>query len=231
MPELAAASGLHTDEHGPAAHRRDADQRGRSPHRRRRRLRRAVGPAAADVLRSLRSQLGPQAANTVLSRIAGTAPGPVRIRLRRHQCISLGRRAGHPAVRPQGRHAGELSTSAAALGRQDQGGDLQGHAVGPARARRRKPGTTFWFKGGPRPSSRCSSPRWSRNVTTRPMPARPATNTPSGSPICGRCCSRSSTKSSVRQPNPTMCCRTAICGGPKSTSRRCATPSRISRNW
>ena len=36
VPELAARSGLRTDDAGPAAHRRDTDQRRRRPHRRRR---------------------------------------------------------------------------------------------------------------------------------------------------------------------------------------------------
>ena len=50
VPDLAAASGLTHRRDGPAAHRRDAHQRRRPAHRGRGRLRRTVGPAAADEL-------------------------------------------------------------------------------------------------------------------------------------------------------------------------------------
>ena len=64
-----------------------------------------------------------------------------------------------------------------------------------------------------------------------PMTGSPAASTPSGSRCCGRCCSPSPTRSSARQPNPTTCCRTATCGGPRWTWRRCGTPSRIWPSW
>ena len=50
------------------------------------------------------------------------------------------------------------------------------------------------------------------------------TSTPSDSRTCGRCCSRSPTRSSERQPNPTTCCRRATCGGPRWTWTACRTP-------
>ena len=48
--------------------------------------------------------LGAQAANTVLSRIAGTEPAVIDQAFV-GSCVSLGRRAATVAVRPQGRHA------------------------------------------------------------------------------------------------------------------------------
>ena len=113
---------------GPAAHRRDADQRRRRPHRRRRRRRRTVGPAAADELPGRRA--------------AGRAGRQHRAEPhRRHRAggartrPSWGRAsawAGAAAMRQFARKddtAGELLHRRPA-GRVDQGGDLQGHAVG-----------------------------------------------------------------------------------------------------
>ena len=169
VPELAAASGLRTDAMG----RLLTDETltsvddGRIV---------AAGDCAAPSGQPLRMScqaagpLGTQAADTVLSRIAGEEPGVIRARVRRH--VHQHRPARRNAsVRPQGRHPdqGLLQRS---TGRKGEGGRLQGHAVGPS------PGGTQArieplvqgrqaFRAG-----RCA-PRWSR-TRDHPRPAAAA---------------------------------------------------------
>ena len=76
------------------------------------------------------SPLGAQAANTVLSRIAYTPPAVIDQAFS-GACISLGRKSGTPAVRPQRRHGRERLLQRPRR-RLDQGGGVQGHAVGAA---------------------------------------------------------------------------------------------------
>lgn len=147
VPELAVASGLHTDELG----RLLTDETLTSIDDDRIV---AAGDCASPSGVPLRmccasaSQLGPQAANTVLHRIAGISPAPFAYGIP-GSCTSLGR------------HAGILQ-----LGRQDDtpvnlfiGGRVGARlkeaickgTLWGLRREGRKPGSTFWFKGGPRP--------------------------------------------------------------------------------
>ena len=221
VPELAAASGLRTDALG----RLLTDETLTSVDDPRIV---AAGDCAAPSGQPLRMScqaagpLGAQAANTVLSRIAGTAPAGIDQAFV-GSCVSLGR------------HAATIQ-----LARKDDtpvkyyiGGRL-GASVKEAickgtlwglRREARKPGSTFVIKGGKRPVAAGVAPGGHANRDHR------RASTPSGSPICGRCCSRSPTRSSARQPKPRTCCRRPSCGGPTWTSRRCATPSRTWRSW
>ena len=223
VPDLAARSGLHTDALG----RLLTDETLTSVDDDRIV---AAGDCAAPSGQPLRMScqaagpLGAQAANTVLSRIAGTEPAVVNQAFA-GSCVSLGRRAATVQFARKDDTRGELLHRRTTGRRRSRRRSARARCGGSA-ARPASPAPLFWFKGGRRPEQPVLDPRWSRN---RDRPA--TTSTPSGSPFCGRCCSRSSTKSSARQPNPTTCCRTAICGGPKWTSRRCGTPSRIWRNW
>ena len=194
VPELAAASGLHTDALG----RLLTDETLTSVDDSRIV---AAGDAAAPSGQPLRMScraagpLGAQAANTVLSRIAGTEPAVIDQAFA-GSCVSLGRHAATIQLARKDDTAVNLLHRRTAR-RLDQGGDLQGHGVGhPPRGR--KPGLNVLAQGRQSvPSSRCQRRRWSR---TRDHRAGTSTSMPSGSPICGRCCSRSSTKSSARQP-------------------------------
>jgi NADH dehydrogenase len=94
------------------------------------------------------SQLGPQAANTVLSRIAGTQPAVLEYGIP-GSCTSLGRRAaivqfGHQDDTPVNLYLG--GRLAAPLKELIVKGTVWG-----LRREARKPGSSFWFKGGPRP--------------------------------------------------------------------------------
>jgi NADH dehydrogenase len=94
------------------------------------------------------SQLGPQAANTVLSMIAGTAPETLDYALP-GSCTSLGRRAaivqfGRKDDTPIDLYLG--GRLAAKLKEAICKGTVWG-----LRREARKPGSTFWLKGGPRP--------------------------------------------------------------------------------
>ena len=129
VPDLAVASGLHTDELG----RLLTDETLTSVDDPR--IVAAgdcASPSGAPLRMSCQSanQLAPQAANTVLSRIAGTEPAVFDLRLRRvvHQPWP---QVGHPAGRPQGRHGAEHLLQWPHR-RADQGGGLQGHGVGHA---------------------------------------------------------------------------------------------------
>jgi NADH dehydrogenase len=114
----------------------------------------AAGDCAAPSGEALRmccataNQIAPQAANTVLSRIAGTDPATFDYAYA-GQCISLGRRTGILQLTRKDDSpvnvfvAGRL---AAGLKEAICKGTLWG-----LRREARKPGSTFWFKGGPRP--------------------------------------------------------------------------------
>lgn len=148
VPDLAAASGLSTDEMG----RLLTDETLTSVDDSRIV---AAGDCAApsgDPLRmccATATQLGPQAANTVLSRIAGTEPAVLEYGFAGNSCTSLGRRGG---IVQFGRNdntplnaylGGRL---AAKLKEAICKGTLWG-----LRREARKPGSAFWYKGAPRP--------------------------------------------------------------------------------
>ncbi|MFA7509415.1 MAG: FAD-dependent oxidoreductase [Mycolicibacterium vanbaalenii] len=102
------------------------------------------------------SQLGPQAANTVLSRIAGEQPSDFDYAFA-GSCVSLGRRTGilqfarkddsPVSVYIGGRVGGSLKEAICK-------GTLWGLRRGA-----RKPGSAIWFKGGPRPGQPAVRPR------------------------------------------------------------------------
>ena len=158
VPDLAVTSGLHTDEMG----RLLTDETLTSVDDPRIV---AAGDCASPSGEPLRmccasaSQLGPQAANTVLSRIAGTEPARFQYGIPA-QCISLGRRAGilqlgrmDDTARNQyfsGRLTAKIKEAICK-------GTLWG-----MRREARKPGSTFWFKGGPRPEQ----PAFAQKVVT-----------------------------------------------------------------
>ena len=148
VPDLAAASGLHTDEIG----RLLTDETLTSVNDPRVI---AAGDCAAPSDQPLRmccasaSQLAPQAANTVLSRIAGTAPARFEYGIPA-QCISLGRRAGILQLGRMDDTAVNFYFSGRLVAKIKEGickGTLWG-----MRREARKPGSSFWFKGGPRPA-------------------------------------------------------------------------------
>ena len=147
VPELARNSGLHTDALG----RLLTDETLTSVDDDRIV---AAGDCAAPSGEPLRmccasaSQLGPQAANTVLSRIAGNEPSVFEYGFA-GSCTSLGRRAavvqlGRKDDTPIDFHLG--GRAAAKLKEAICKGTVWG-----LRREARKPGSAFWFKGGPRP--------------------------------------------------------------------------------
>lgn len=154
VPELATASGLATDEIG----RLLTDESLTSVDDPRIV---AAGDCAAPSGEPLRmccasaSQLGPQAANTVLSRIAGREPANIEYAFA-GACISLGRRTGilqfarkddsPVSVYIGGRLGGSLKEAICK-------GTLWGLRRGA-----RKPGAAIWFKGGPRPEQPAATP-------------------------------------------------------------------------
>ena len=149
VPELAADSGLRTDGLG----RLLTDETLTSVDDARIV---AAGDCAAPSGQPLRMScqaagpLGAQAANTVLSRIAGTEPA-VMDQAFVAQCISLGRRAATVQPARKDDSADELLHRWPA-GRLGEGGDLQGHACGGSAARPASPARPSVFKGGKRPS-------------------------------------------------------------------------------
>ena len=160
VPDLAAASGLHTDEIG----RLLTDETLTSVDDPRVI---AVGDCATPSGQPLRmccasaTQLAPQAANTVLSRIAGTTPARFEYGFA-GACISLGRKSGilqfarkddtSVNVYFSGRLAAKIKEAICK-------GTLWG-----LRREATKPGTTFWLKGGPRPEQPVFAPK----VVTEP---------------------------------------------------------------
>lgn len=147
VPELAAASGLRTDGIG----RLLTDETLTSIDDDRIV---ATGDAAAPSGQPPRmsaqgaAPLGAQAANTVLSRIAGTEPRLLDLALT-GTCVSLGRRAGIRQLARKDDTAVNVYISGRAGARIKE----LTCKVGLAKIRReaRKPGSLFWPKGGPRP--------------------------------------------------------------------------------
>jgi NADH:ubiquinone reductase (H+-translocating) len=155
VPPLAANSGLHTDELG----RLLTDETLTSVDDDRII---AAGDCASPSGAPLRmccasaSQLGPQAANTVLARIAGTQPAEFEYAFA-GACISLGRRSGilhlsrkddSPVNVFVGGRLGAVLKEAICKG-----------TVWGQRREGRKPGSTFWLKGGPRPEQPVFAPK------------------------------------------------------------------------
>jgi NADH:ubiquinone reductase (H+-translocating) len=148
VPDLAAASGLRTDEIG----RLLTDETLTSVDDARVI---AAGDCAAPSGEPLRmccasaSQIGPQAANTVLSRIAGTAPARFEYGFA-GTCISLGRRAAtlqftRKDDTPVNFYIGGRLTAKVKEA-------ICKGTLWAIRRGVRKPGTAFWLKGGPRPT-------------------------------------------------------------------------------
>ncbi|MEV0351135.1 FAD-dependent oxidoreductase [Nonomuraea sp. NPDC050680] len=153
VPELASASGLRTDALG----RLLTDETLTSIDDDRIV---AAGDAAAPSGQPLRMSsqaaqpLGAQAANTVLSRIAGTEPAVINQALT-GSCVSLGRRAGIRQLARKddttvnvyiaGRMAAVIKEATCKLG------------VSRIRREARKPGSSLWPKGGPRPEQPASA--------------------------------------------------------------------------
>ncbi|CAM3317627.1 NAD(P)/FAD-dependent oxidoreductase [Kibdelosporangium persicum] len=155
VPELAAASGLRTDALG----RLLTDETLTSVDDDRIV---AAGDAAAPSGQPLRMScyaagpLGAQAADTVLSRIAGTEPAAINLAFT-GSCTSLGR---HAAVRQIARKDDSVVNAYV-------GGRLGAAikeltcrlGVGKIRREAQKPGSLFWPKGGPRPEQPVAAAR------------------------------------------------------------------------
>jgi NADH dehydrogenase len=154
VPELAAASGLHTDAIG----RLLTDETLTSVDDDRIV---AAGDCASPSGEPLRmccasaSQLAPQAANTVLSRIAGTAPVNFEYGFT-GACISLGRKRGIVQIARKNDKAVDLYFSGRAVAKVKEG--ICKAALWSLRREARKPGAAFWFKGGPRPEQPTLAP-------------------------------------------------------------------------
>jgi NADH dehydrogenase len=104
--------------------------------------------------------LGTQAANTVLSRIAGTAPAVIDQAFT-GSCISLGRRAATVQLArkddsPVGYYIGGR------IGASVKEAVCKG-TLWAIRREARKPGSYFWFKGGERPSQPARAPKLVQN--------------------------------------------------------------------
>jgi NADH:ubiquinone reductase (H+-translocating) len=154
VPELARASGLRTDALGRLL--TDETLTSVDDHRVV-----ATGDAAAPSGRPLRMScyaagpLGAQAADTVLSRIAGTEPAVINLAFS-GACVSLGRRS---AVRQLARKD-DTAVNAYIGGR--MGAAIKELtckvAVWKIRREVRKPGSLFWPRGGPRPEQQAGVP-------------------------------------------------------------------------
>ena len=155
VPELAANSGLHTDELG----RLLTDETLTSVDDDRVV---AAGDCASPSGVPLRmccasaGQLGPQAANTVLSLIAGTQPAAFEYALP-GTCTSLGRRAGILQLGHKDDTPVNIFVSGR-LGARIKEAICKGTVWGQRRELR-KPGSSFWFKGGPRPEQPAIVPK------------------------------------------------------------------------
>ncbi len=147
VPELAAASGLRTDEMG----RLLTDETLTSVDDDRIV---AAGDCASPSGAPLRmccasaSQLGPQAANTVLSRIAGTRPADFDYGFA-GACISLGRKSGILQVARKDDTAVNLYFSGRIVASVKEA--ICNGTVWALRRAARKPDFAIWLKGGPRP--------------------------------------------------------------------------------
>jgi len=147
VPGLAAASGLHTDEIG----RIITDETLTSIDDARIV---AAGDCAAPSNEPLRmccataSQYAPQAADTVLSRIAGTAPAEFEYAYA-GACISLGRRAATLQVSRKDDSATNVYFAGRPIAAVKEA--VCKGTLWALRRSARKPDAAFWFKGGPRP--------------------------------------------------------------------------------
>jgi NADH dehydrogenase len=155
VPDLAATSGLRTDTMG----RLLTDETLTSVDDSRIV---AAGDCAAPSGVPLRmscqsaSPLGAQAANTVLSRVAGTAPAVIDQAFS-GACISLGRKSGIL----QFAHKDDTAVNLYFTGRM-VASVKEAVCKGTLWALRReatKPGSAFWFKGGPRPEQPVFAPK------------------------------------------------------------------------
>ncbi len=148
VPDLAAASDLHTDAMG----RLLTDETLTSVDDPRIV---AAGDCAAPSGQPLRMScqaavpLGAQAANTVLSRIAGTAPAVIDQAFT-GSCVSLGRHGAAIQLARKDDTAVKYYIGGR-LGASLKEAICKGTVWG-IRREARKPGSTFWFKGGKRPS-------------------------------------------------------------------------------
>ncbi|MFG6191744.1 NAD(P)/FAD-dependent oxidoreductase [Nonomuraea sp. JJY05] len=155
VPRLAAASGLRTDALG----RLLTDETLTSVDDDRIV---ATGDAAAPSGRPLRMScyaagpLGAQAADTVLSRIAGTEPAVISLAFS-GACVSLGR---HTGIRQLARKD-DTAVNLYVGGR--MGAAIKevtcNFAVKRIRREARRPGSLIWVKGGPRPEQPAPAPR------------------------------------------------------------------------
>lgn len=155
VPELAAASGLHTD----AVGRLVTDETLTSVDDERIV---AAGDCAAPSNQPLRmccataTQLAPQAANTVLSRIAGTAPAEFEYAYG-GSCISLGRRAATLQFTRKDDTAVDVYLGGRAVAAFKEA--VCRGTLWAMRRSARKPDWTFWLKGGPRPEQPVRAPK------------------------------------------------------------------------
>ncbi|MGV0604446.1 NAD(P)/FAD-dependent oxidoreductase [Mycolicibacterium sp. XJ1904] len=147
VPELATASGLRTDEIG----RLITDESLTSVDDARIV---AAGDCAAPSDQPLRmccataTQLAPQAANTVLSRIAGTTPAAFEYAYA-GSCISLGRRTATLQFTRKDDTTVDVYLAGRAVARFKEA--VCKGTIWAMRRSARKPAWTFWLKGGPRP--------------------------------------------------------------------------------
>jgi NADH dehydrogenase len=147
VPDLAASSGLRTDELG----RLLTDESLTSIDDERIV---AAGDCASPSGEPLRmccasaSQLGPQAANTVLSRIAGTTPANFEYGFG-GACISLGRKSGIVQLARKDDSPVDVYFSGRLIAKLKEG--ICKGTLWALRRSARKPGAAFWLKGGPRP--------------------------------------------------------------------------------
>ncbi|GFG55614.1 FAD-dependent oxidoreductase [Mycolicibacterium agri] len=147
VPGLAAASGLHTDEIG----RLITDETLTSIDDARIV---AAGDCAAPSNEPLRmccataSQYAPQAADTVLSRIAGTAPAEFEYAYA-GACISLGRRSATLQVSRKDDSATKVYFAGRPIAAVKEA--VCKGTLWALRRSARKPEAAFWLKGGPRP--------------------------------------------------------------------------------
>ncbi|VEG39026.1 NADH dehydrogenase, FAD-containing subunit [Mycolicibacterium flavescens] len=147
VPELAAASGLGTDAIG----RLITDETLTSVDDERIV---AAGDCAAPSDQPLRmccataTQLAPQAANTVLSRIAGTTPAAFEYAYA-GSCISLGRRTATLQFTRKDDTTVDVYFAGRAVAKFKEA--VCKGTLWAMRRSARKPAWTFWLKGGPRP--------------------------------------------------------------------------------
>ncbi|KUI40843.1 pyridine nucleotide-disulfide oxidoreductase [Mycobacterium sp. GA-1199] len=155
VPELASASGLRTDAIG----RLITDETLTSVDDERIV---AAGDCAAPSDQPLRmccataTQLAPQAANTVLSRIEGTTPAAFEYAYT-GSCISLGRRTATLQVTRRDDTPVNVYLAGRAVAKFKEA--VCRGTLWAMRRSARKPAWTFWLKGGPRPAQPVPGPK------------------------------------------------------------------------